>query len=145
MRDIYLYEDCDVLKNLLNIKDKQHLEDAEADFISYRLRDIAQNPLPGKYDYAHLLEMHRYIFQDLYEWAGEQRKLNIFKEEPILGGLSIDYSDVFDIARDAERILSAMRKKPWNRMDTHEAAIQFSDSLAKLWKVHPFREGNTRR
>ena len=144
MRDIYLYEDCDVLKNLLNIKDKQQLEDAEADYISYRLRDIAQNPLQGKYDYAHLLEMHRYIFQDLYEWAGEQRKLNIFKEEPVLGGLSIDYSDVFDIARDAERILSAMRKKPWNRLDTHEAAIQFSDSLAKLWKVHPFREGNTR-
>ena len=29
-------------------------------------------------------------------------------------------------------------------MKTHEAAVQLSDSLAKLWKVHPFREGNTR-
>ena len=29
-------------------------------------------------------------------------------------------------------------------MSVHEAAVQFSDSLAKLWKVHPFREGNTR-
>ena len=29
-------------------------------------------------------------------------------------------------------------------MNVHEAAVQFSDSLAKLWKVHPFREGNTR-
>jgi cell filamentation protein len=25
-----------------------------------------------------------------------------------------------------------------------EKAVQFSDSLAKLWKIHPFREGNTR-
>lgn len=37
-----------------------------------------------------------------------------------------------------------MREKDWDAMDTHEAAIQFSDSLAKLWRVHPFREGNTR-
>lgn len=29
-------------------------------------------------------------------------------------------------------------------MDTHDAAVSFSASLAKIWKVHPFREGNTR-
>ena len=29
MRDIYLYEDCDVLKNLLDIKDVKLLNDAE--------------------------------------------------------------------------------------------------------------------
>ncbi len=80
----------------------------------------------------------------MFEWAGQQRKLNIYKEEPVLGGLSIDYSDVFGIPKDAERVLSEMREKQWETMDTHEAAIQFSDSLAKLWKVHPFREGNTR-
>ncbi len=144
MRDIYLYEGTDVLKNLLNIRDKKLLDEAEADYVTFRLKEIALEPLPGKYDYAHLLDIHRYIFQDLYEWAGQQRKLNIYKEEPVLGGLSIDYSDLFDIPRDSERILSEMRKKPWNSMDTHEAAVQFSDSLANLWRVHPFREGNTR-
>ncbi len=61
-----------------------------------------------------------------------------------MGGLSVDYSDIFDIPRDAERALSEMRGKPWADMDTHEAAIQFSGSMAKLWRVHPFREGNTR-
>ena len=144
MRDIYLYEDCDVLKNLLGIKDVKLLNDAEADYVTYRLKEIAKNPLPGDYDYVHLLQMHKYIFQDIYEWAGQQRKLNIYKEEPVLGGLSVDYSDMFDIPRDAECALSEMREKPWVDMDTHEAAIQFSDSLAKLWRVHPFREGNTR-
>lgn len=29
-------------------------------------------------------------------------------------------------------------------MILHEAAVQFADSLAKLWRIHPFREGNTR-
>ena len=144
MRDIYLYEDCDVLKNLLNIRDKKLLDEAEADYVTYRLKEIAKKPLPGNYDYTHLLQMHQYIFQDMFEWAGQQRKLNIYKEEPVLGGLSIDYSDVFDIPKDAERVLSEMRGKQWKIMGTHEAAMQFSDSLAKLWKVHPFREGNTR-
>jgi len=88
--------------------------------------------------------MHKYIFQDLYEWAGQQRKLNIYKEEAVLGGLSIDYSDVFDIPRDAESVLSEMRNKNWSVMNIHDSAVQFSDSLAKLWRVHPFREGNTR-
>ena len=144
MRDAYLYEDCDVLKNLLDIKDKSLLDEAEADFVTFRLKEIALTPLKGEYDYDHLLKMHKYIFQDIFEWAGQQRKLNIYKEEPVLGGLSIDYSDVFDIPRDSARVLGEMRKKTWNDMDLHESAIEFSDSLAKLWKVHPFREGNTR-
>ena len=144
MRDIYLYEDCDVLRNLLNIRNKKLLDEAEADYVTYRLKEIAKKPLLGNYDYTHLLQMHQHIFQDMFEWAGQQRKLNIYKEEPVLGGLSIDYSDVFDIPKDAERVLSEMRGKQWEIMDTHEAAMQFSDSLAKLWKVHPFREGNTR-
>ena len=144
MRDAYLYEDCDVLKNLLGIRDKKLLDDAEADYVSFRLKEVALTPLPGDYDYEHLLKMHRYIFQDLYEWAGQQRKLNIYKEEPVLGGLSIEYSDVFDIPRDASRVLKEMREKDWKAMELHEAAVEFSDSLARLWRVHPFREGNTR-
>ena len=144
MRDIYLYEDCNVLKNLLKIKDQKLLDDAEADYVSYRLKDLVMNPLAGRYDYLHLLKMHKYIFQDLYEWAGQQRKLNIYKEEPVLGGLSIDYSNVFDIQKDSEKILLEMRHKNWEEYSIREAAEEFSDSLAKLWKVHPFREGNTR-
>ena len=75
MRDIYLYEGTDVLKNLLDIRDRKLLEDAEADYVTFRLKEIAINPLPGNYDYDHLLRMHKYIFQDIYEWAGQQRKL----------------------------------------------------------------------
>ena len=111
MRDAYLYEDCDVLKNLLDIKDKSLLDEAEADFVTFRLKEIALTPLKGEYDYDHMLKMHKYIFQDIFEWAGQQRKLNIYKEEPVLGGLSIEYSDVFDIPRDSARVLDEMRKK----------------------------------
>ena len=124
MRDIYLYDDCDVLKNLLGIKSQKLLDDAEADYISFRLKQLSESPLKGEYDYHHLLEMHKFIFQDLYEWAGQQRKLNIYKEEPVLGGLSIDYSDLFDIQQDAESILYEMRHKKWNFFDILESAVE---------------------
>ena len=144
MRDIYLYEDCPVLINKLAIKKQEELEAAEADYVTYRLKNLAMNPLPGKYDYDNFLEMHYYIFQDIYDWAGQQRKLNIYKEEPVLGGISVNYSDVFDIAKDATFALNEMTSINWNRLSQEEKAKKFSESLAKIWKVHCFREGNTR-
>ena len=144
MRDPYLYENSHVLKNKLDIRTQEELDDAEADYVVYRLKDLAMNPMPGEYNTEHFLKMHQYIFQDLYEWAGEPRIIAIYKEEDVLGGMSVEYSDPFDITKDIHFILADMRQKPWNEMDRKQATTEFCDSLARLWKVHPFREGNTR-
>ena len=144
MRDPYLYENSQVLKNKLDIRVQEELDDAEADFVVYRMKDLAMNPMPGKYNTEHLLKMHHFLFQDLFDWAGEPRVIAIYKEEDILGGMSIEYSDPFDIVGDIHNILSEMRSKAWNQMNQKEATVEFCSSLAKLWKVHPFREGNTR-
>ena len=40
MRDPYLYEDVDVLRNLLNIKDDKQLETAESNITYVKLLDI---------------------------------------------------------------------------------------------------------
>ena len=77
MRDPYLYENTEVLKNKLDIRTQDGLNDAEADYVVYRLKELAMNPLPGEYNTEHLLRMHHYIFQDLYEWAGEPRIIAI--------------------------------------------------------------------
>ena len=93
MLDPYVYPGTDVLKNILEIQDRERLNEAEADYVSLRLRELAENPLAGDYDFAHIANMHRYMFQDIFAWAGEVRTINIEKEEPALGGLSIEYSD----------------------------------------------------
>lgn len=144
MRDPYLYSNSEVLKNLANIHDMDKLKEMEADYCSYRLSEIVMDDSEHRYDFVDLCNMHHYIFQDIYEWAGQTRKLNIYKEEPVLGGISIDYSDWMAIAKDVEDVLTEMRKKSWDNMLLHEAAIHFADSMAKLWRTHPFREGNTR-
>ena len=144
MRDPYLYPESDVLMNKLNIKNQSELDEAEADFVVFRLKEIAQNPLPGDYNYAHLLRMHKSLFQDLYTWAGEERLINMYKEEPVLGGLSIDYSDFKDIKREGINALRIMTAKKWKEMSIEDAAKEFAASLAEIWRIHPFREGNTR-
>ncbi len=144
MFDPYVYPGTDVLKNILNIKDKKTLDDAEADYVSLRLREVAEKPLPGNYNIEHLSKMHRYIFQDLYEWAGEFRTINIEKEEPALGGLSVEYSDKAKIERDLSNALAKMTSRPWTNLSLEDKVKCFSEDLAAVWKVHAFREGNTR-
>ena len=126
------------------IRDQVLLDDAEADYVVYRLKDLALNPLVGDYHTEHLLRMHEYIFGDLFEWAGVPRTIAIYKEEDVLGGQSVEYSDPFDIVNDLHHVLSDMRAKEWSNMSRRQKASEFCNSLARLWKIHPFREGNTR-
>ena len=144
MKDIYVYEGSNVLKNKLNIKEQKLLSDAEADYVSMRLRELAVSPLRGNYNIQHFLQMHYYIFQDIYDWAGVPRRVNIEKSEPVLGGMSIEYSDLMDIPKDIRTCLSALEDIDWKKYSVAEATSKFSESLAYLWKIHPFREGNTR-
>ena len=83
----------------------------------------------------HYLSFHRYIFQDLYDWAGEPRKMNIAKEEPALGGLSVEYTDYPDIRKRLAEVLGAMRRRPWEKYDLDKLTKYFSHDLAALWKM----------
>ncbi len=144
MLDPYVYPGTNILRNILGIQERQMLDDAEADYVSLRLRELAENPLEGSYDVDHLAKMHKYIFQDIYEWAGKIRTINIEKEEPALGGLSIEYSDIIKIESDLSDALKKMISRSWASLSLDDRVKCFSEDLAAVWKVHGFREGNTR-
>src|SRR5438067_5428748 len=63
------------LKNKLGINDPRQLATAEADLTAFRLAELRIAPIPGGFDSAHLLEIHHHVYQDLYDWAGELRRL----------------------------------------------------------------------
>jgi len=144
MRDPYFYPDTEVLKNRLGIMDDAGLRKAEADYVSLNLAELARDDTVRVFDFASLCQMHYRIFRDIYEWAGKPRIINIEKAEEALNGISVEYSDVFDIERDANAALTDMNLYGWKRASLEEAARCFSDYMARLWKSHPFREGNTR-
>lgn len=144
MKDPYLYPNTEILINKFNIKNLSKLNSMEADFTSSRLKDIIQYGIEGNFDLKHLLKFHFTIFQDIYNWAGQVRIINIEKPEPALGGISIEYSDVTNIESDIIFILSKVESIKWNKLNMDEKSNLFSRLMADLWKVHPFREGNTR-
>lgn len=82
MLDLYLIPDTDVLQNKLGITDKEILERAEADITYLKLLYIdtwfENKPL----NYETFLEVHKYIFGDLYEWAGQFRTIIYIKKKP---------------------------------------------------------------
>lgn len=144
MKDPYLYPNTEILINKFDIQNIDELNSLEADFTSSRLKDIIQAGLPGNFDLDHLLKFHYYVFQDLYDWAGKTRTIDIEKPEPALGGISIEYSKFQDIQSNLTSILNSMNSVKWSSLSTDETAKIFSKHLTQLWKVHPFREGNTR-
>lgn len=144
MRDPYFFDDCDILKNKLGIKDSDKLEQAEVEFSCARIHDLAYSPLLGNYDLAHYCKMHKYIFSDLYEWAGQLRTVSVEKEEALLGYMSIDYAEPHDIEKQTDAILKKMNSRNWLDMSLDEQAEKLAQDTADLWKIHCFREGNTR-
>lgn len=77
--DPYLDPATGVLKNCLDIADEATLEQTEADLVATRSFELSQTPLSGRFDLAHLQAIHRYLFGDVYEWAGQLRSIDIGK------------------------------------------------------------------
>ena len=141
--DVYLYEDCRVLKNKLNLKDEAELDKAESEFASISMMSLMDSGF-SNFSAEGVCKIHKTIFGDVYEWAGEYRIINVQKREAILAGKSVWYSNWEDIDRDL--------KAAWQKIDTvdwtHLSHNDFAKSVARLfpaiWQTHPFREGNTR-
>lgn len=144
MRDPYYYEDCEVLKNKLGIKDEDTLKKAEVDFSCDRLHVLSRFPLLGNYDFEHYCKMHEYVFGDIYEWAGIPRMVSMEKAEAVLGYTSIEYAKPEQIREQATAVLERMNSRDWVSMALNEQAKKLAQDTADLWKVHCFREGNTR-
>lgn len=144
MRDPYLYDDFDVLKNLLNIKDEKRLEEAESNITYVKLLDIDRLAETGNFDLPYLKRLHKYIFGDIYEWAGDFRTIPMVKGERVLGGDTVRYSHPDTIEEDLSAAIKNLHDVNWPVLSIDETAKEFAKCIAAIWQVHPFREGNTR-
>ena len=136
--DPYTYPGTDVLRNILDIRDPQHLAAFEANATSARLLELDTVPLGGRFDVAHLKAIHRHIFQDVYLWAGEFRTVNISK-----GG------HLFGVAAFVEPALhELLRKLPEEHYlkgsDPRMFAMRAGFYMGEINAIHPFRDGNGR-
>ena len=142
MRDPYLYDDADVLRNLGNIKDAGELRKAEGDITKYTLSAVYAHKFT-KFNTAAICEIHRIIFDNLYEWAGEFRTIPVAKREDILGGDTVRYAYPKQIKKELDETSKeiAKLKKTENKKDLVFKLVRIT---ARLWQTQPFRDGNTR-
>ena len=143
MNDPYLYKESSVLRNLLNILDEKELDLAEAELSRASMMLLYEQGFDD-FSTQGIKTIHKTLFEDVYDWAGVFRTINIQKREDLLAGISVWYSDVRDIKRDLDVAWKEINQVQWKKLNREEFAAQISRTFPPLWKVHPFREGNTR-
>lgn len=81
-----------VLRNLLSISDAQALHFVESGVVSKRLQELIEKPIKIQ-GIDTLFAIHKHLFQDVYAWAGQRRKVEISK-----GGKQFFPTSHFDTA-----------------------------------------------
>jgi cell filamentation protein len=136
--DPYSYPGTRVLKNIPGIRDEATLREFEYEQTKLRIEELREKPIPGQFDLAHLKAIHAHVFQDVYEWAGHTRTVNISKNGDRFAQAGL-------VEGAAQQISRALARE--NKLQGLEKP-QFVDRLAVCYAdwnaLHPFREGNGR-
>lgn len=143
MKDPYVQESTGTLKNKLGITDYNELNLAEKDITFSKFLNV-EKALRYGFTPDFLKAVHKHIFGDIYDWAGEFRTVPIEKEEVVLPGLSLQYATPREIPKKLSAILKKMNSTDWEALPLDKKSEEFTKQLAQLWLVHPFRDGNTR-
>lgn len=136
--DPYVYPETTVLRNLRDIRDAEQLSKFEAIATTRRTVELEHEPIAGRFDARHLQAIHHYIFQDVFEWAGDFRTVDISKS-----------GDPFafhqHIVSSLEKMCGEL-KREWHLAgsDLEHFASRGAYYLGELNAIHPFREGNGR-
>lgn len=135
----YMYTDpqTGVLRNIGHIADNDALQFAEAGATARRSQELWANPIQIIGSEA-LFSIHQYLFQDIYEWAGQKRTVEISK-----GGKQFFPLYRFNTALSYidELIAEYKRLEPHHKKLLSRKLAEILDSVNYL---HPFREGNGR-
>lgn len=133
----YCYPNTNILCNRLNIRDQIELQKAERDFTSNRLMEMKSNPVKGNFDFSHFQRIHQKLFEDLYDWAGQTRTVDLAK-----GNLFCKPEFIPAMADD---IFHNLQKDNYLIGKSQDGMVEkLAYYFGELNALHPFREGNGR-
>lgn len=133
--DPYVHAGTRVLRNRLGIRDRAEFERVERQLVWSR----SQQAIPaGDFDLRHLKAIHHHLFQDLFDWAGEIRTVEIVKGDSQFQFRQYIETGMSDVHR---RLVSAGFMAG---LTGSEFAAGVAPIIGDVNYVHPFREGNGR-
>ena len=139
----YFIPGTKVLKNRLGLDDAEELRILEEKLVFLRITELDSAPVEGAFDYAHFKAIHRHLFQDVYEWAGEERTAPT-GQFMIKAGHAY-YPAGPEMTKAAEKLFAGLAKDDFLRgLEIDEFVAKLAELWGELNVVHSFREGNTR-
>lgn len=136
--DPYSWPGSNCLRNKFGITDGRRLQVLEARIVSVRDVELSVNSLPGEYNLEHLMQFHKALFGDIYEWAGEIRTVNIHKTAATFAAYQFLDDEMTSLLRKLaeDNWLRGLRRRAF----LEKLAYYYGEINAR----HPFREGNGR-
>ena len=121
-----------------DIRDEEKLNEIESVISSARYAEWLNAPQLAAFDFEHYKAIHRFLFSDLYEWAGNVRTVNISKK-------GTQFTPAENIERQAELIFKRLQDRNYFKGLPHSEFVEeVVDFYCVTNALHPFREGNGR-
>lgn len=134
----YCYENTNTLINKLDIRDSKVLQKYEAKITAAKLLALMQKGIIGNFDVKHINAIHKYLFEDIYPFAGKFRTENIAK------GV-FRFAEWEYIEPELERLLNELKQENYlENLSKEKLAERLAYYLSELNVLHPYREGNGR-
>ena len=132
------YEGTSCLINKLGIKDDKKLKEFEAAVTLAKASEFEKEPFGSTFDVAHYKAIHIFLFEDIYDWAGEYRTINMSKK-------GTSFAEADKIAGLMNACFKRLKDNDCFRNNRFE---EFIENIVDFYQVtnmiHPFREGNGR-
>src|SRR6266404_5199719 len=135
--DPYQYPDSSVLKNLPDIRNATVLEVFEQRATTLRLDEMMAAIAVAPVNLALWQTIHRILFQDVYEWAGNIRKVQLAKGNTV-------FAMPEHIEAESERVFDVLGREELAALTQAQIAAKLAYYFGELNVLHPFREGNGR-
>lgn len=138
--DPYMNQDIGILRNLLSIDNQEDLDTAEAEITSVEISTlmIEDKPSITDFNWELLCTIHKRLFDEIYEWAGKPRTVEITKG-------TTSFARVQYLENSAQVIFQHLSTDNYLKGLEFDSFIkQLAHYYAELNVLHPFREGNGR-
>ena len=134
----YCYKNTNTLINNLNIQDRKVLQKYEAKITAAKLLALRQKGIIGDFDVKHINAIHKFLFEDIYPFAGKFRLENIAK------GV-FRFAEWEYIEQELNRLLNKLKEEKYlDNLPKEKLAERLAYYLSELNVLHPYREGNGR-
>lgn len=132
------YDGTACLINKFNIRDSSQLSEIEARITFARASELEQHPISGAFDFEHYKAIHRFLFEDIYSWAGQIRTVDMTKK-------GTSFTKASDIERNAAACFNRLQSMNFfTDLRFQDFVEEIVDFYCTTNILHPFREGNGR-